>query len=88
MKQIIDAVGGIIEVKSKDGQGTTFLISLPIRHEGYPLLPHTGIAPLVPELEVSPQDSTGGNDCRLLIVEDNPDVAKYVGSIQLMAVRV
>ena len=81
VKQIIDAVGGTIEVKSKAGQGTTFLISVPIRHEGYPLLTQTGIVPVAPEIEENPQDSTGGNDCRLLIVEDNPDVAKYVGSI-------
>ena len=81
VKQIIDAVGGTIEVRSDADQGTTFLISVPIRHEGYPLLTQTGIVPVAPEIEVNPQDSTGGNDCRLLIVEDNPDVAKYVGSI-------
>ena len=80
MRQILDAVGGQIEVKSQLGVGTRFVIQIPIRHENRPPLPSMGQAvPL--DLELHAETPPKDEDCRILIVEDNPDVAHYMGSL-------
>ena len=83
VKQIVDAVEGRITVESTLGRGTTFHISMPIRHRG--LQPITTATepnwPLLPEVTPDPQDSDSeDNACHLLIIEDNADVAAYIGS--------
>ena len=80
VRQILDAVGGQIEVKSQLGVGTRFVIQIPIRHENRPPLPSMGQAvPL--DLEHLAETPPRDEDCRILIVEDNPDVAHYMGSL-------
>ena len=83
VKQIMDAVEGRITVESTLGRGTTFHLSVPIRHRG--LQPITTATepnrPQLPEALSIPQDSDSEDSaCRLLIIEDNPDVASYIGS--------
>lgn len=85
VKQIIDNVEGTISVESTVGKGTTFHIAVPIRHESKKrLLEDTsmmGNPPLIPEALQIPDDSTNSDaDCRILIIEDNIDVAAYIGS--------
>ena len=83
VKQIMDAVEGWITVESASGQGTTFHISVPIRHHGMPSITTATeqILPLLPEVMPDPQDSDSeDNACRLLIIEDNADVAAYIGA--------
>lgn len=86
VKQIVDAVEGSITAESQLGQGTTFHISLPIyNHNAKPLvaesLPSLPSPELLPQNKDFPIDSTSeDNACRLLIIEDNADIAAYIGS--------
>lgn len=84
VKQIVDAVKGSITVESELGKGTTFHISVPVRNEihqkiGVEMMMNT---PLLSQSETAPTDSDGGEDnqCRLLVIEDNSDIAAYIGS--------
>ena len=81
VKQIIDAISGDIQVISTVGVGTTFMIRIPVRHEGVPTFtpPPTATVPLKPEAPL--EDQTENNDCRLLIIEDNQDIARYIGTL-------
>ena len=84
VKQIIDAVEGQITVESTLGRGTTFHLRLPIHtHCRKSIATPTAQLgqPQLPEPIPLPQDSDSEDtSCRLLIIEDNPDVAAYIGS--------
>ncbi|WP_420186594.1 response regulator [Bacteroides pyogenes] len=82
VKQIMDAVEGTIVAESTAGRGTTFHISMPIRNEAKQIADTSEInTPLLPETETTLADSGGENEqCRLLIIEDNRDIAAYIGS--------
>ena len=83
VKQIMDAVEGSITVESTVGRGTAFHISVPIRDAVKHQMAEVAIenAPLPPENEPALADSEGGDDrCRLLVIEDNRDIAAYIGS--------
>ena len=84
VKQIIDAVEGSITVESTVGKGTTFHIHVPIHHDSKREVGSTMIdnAPFLPENEATPADSENDdNQCRLLVIEDNRDIAAYIGSL-------
>ena len=84
VKQIIDAVEGSITVESAVGQGTTFHIHVPIHHDSKRKVGSTVIdnAPFLPENEATPADSEGEDSrCRMLVIEDNRDIAAYIGSL-------
>ena len=84
VKQIIDAVEGSITVESTVGKGTTFHIHVPIHHDSKRKMDSTMIdsAPLLPENETTLADSENDdNQCRLLVIEDNRDIAAYIGSL-------
>ncbi|WP_234396384.1 response regulator [Prevotella dentasini] len=88
VKQIMDAVSGQIAVESEIGKGTTFHISVPIKlnKNGSKVIIQDYDAtaentPLLLESEAVLADSEGeDNLCRLLIIEDNSDIAAYIGS--------
>lgn len=88
VKQIVDAINGTIAVESAPGAGTAFHISLPIRNRVSKKVEKekTSIGPLIEENteEVLPLGDDNSNesndDCRILVVEDNHDVADYIGS--------
>lgn len=86
--QIVSSLKGTIEVESEEGQGTTFIVKLPMRP-----LPITSRALTQAPLPSSsqllfckdsdyPTDSlsTIENAMRILIIEDHADVARYIGS--------
>lgn len=85
--QIVSSLNGSIEVESEVGQGTTFIVRLPM-----PPLPSTSRSliqapPPASQLLFSldsnyPEDrlSTTENAMRILIIEDHADVARYIGS--------
>lgn len=84
VKQIMKAVNGEITVESKVGAGTTFHISAPIRttiHNSQFTIHNLENAPLLPKDEATLDDSEDGDSqCRLLVIEDNRDIAAYIGA--------
>lgn len=95
VKQILAAVDGTISVESSLGHGTTFHISVPIRSKfktqeaikGQATDDNTrtpemeGNVPMLPEPDTDmPTESNDDNEWRVLIIEDNKDVAAYIGS--------
>ena len=88
VKQIVDAINGTIAVESTPGAGTAFHISLPIHNRVSKKAEKekTSIGPLIEEnteevLPLGDDNSNEGNDdCRILVVEDNHDIADYIGS--------
>lgn len=83
VRQIIDAVGGNITVESVVGKGSVFHVSLPIHNESRQRIanPVETNKPMLPETEVEPDENEKEDyECRLLIIEDNKDVAAYIGS--------
>ena len=84
VKQIIDAVEGRITVESAVEKGTTFHIDVPIHNDSKRKVGSIVIdnAPFLPENEATPADSEGEDSrCRLLVIEDNSDIAAYIGSL-------
>lgn len=87
VKQIVDAVEGTITVESEVGKGTRFRISVPIHNDSRRRIAEESAAagaantPLLPETENPPTDNEGADDqCRVLVIEDNSDIAAYIGS--------
>ncbi len=87
VKQMTEAMNGKIEVQSQEGSGTTFTVSIPVKHDngGYPnWVPKIFSQPS--RNDISNIDSTtqntsaaSGDDRPIaLIVEDNNDVAMYI----------
>lgn len=88
VKQIVDAINGTIAVESTPGTGTAFHISLPIHNRVSKKAEKekTSTVPLIEEnteevLPLGDDNSNDSNDdCRILVVEDNHDVAHYIGA--------
>ncbi len=83
--QIVKASKGQITLESKLGEGTTFHIIVPIIDDqtvSQQVIPKVTNTPLLPHLEADLQDSECEQDepCRMLIIEDNHDIAHYIGS--------
>ena len=91
VKQMTEAMDGKIEVHTRQGEGTTFTITLPAKHKNhdYPKWIPKLITPSADDYTEPVQETTGraqssevlmGNDNKriALVVEDNPDVATYI----------
>jgi len=83
VKQIIDSIDGKISVESVIGKGTTFHIEIPIHNEIKIAFAdndsHLQEKPADKEPELV--DTIAEDDvCRILIIEDNRDIAAYIGS--------
>lgn len=83
VKQIMDAVAGRITVESKLGVGTTFHLTFPIHNTikkavGENVASGAALLPDNPAALTDSEDSD--NRCRLLIIEDNRDIAAYIGA--------
>ena len=85
VKQIMDAVHGQITVESTLGKGTKFHISVPIQNNIQRKATHETVMALttsLPETEEALIDSEGEDgQCRLLVIEDNRDIAAFIGSL-------
>ena len=84
VKQIMNAVEGSITVESRVGKGTIFHLTIPIRNtveKAIGEMNNTADTALLGEGGPELSDSEcGDNKCRLLIIEDNRDIAAYIGS--------
>lgn len=88
VRLILDSIGGTIVAESEPNKGTTFSVSVPVKHEiKKPYVPDDDlesdemIALSDGEQRLEDQESDGEHECcRILVIEDNPDVANYIGS--------
>ncbi len=87
--QLVKAIKGDIQVKSKAGKGATFSILLPVRNDALfanetewgkdKSLAAAHSVPTIPsELNLSSEDIFNADKPRVLIVEDNADVIHYL----------
>ena len=76
VKLSVEALGGTISLDTAPGKGCTFTISLPITHNAEPQsikdINSVEVDAGVQEVEVT------GDGAKILIVEDTPEVAKYI----------
>lgn len=85
VNEIVKATGGSIAWKSAPGAGTTFCISIPIQHRGKPISESEMYSEPAPT-DIEPDDEApetineGQSLKQILIVEDNRDVASFIGS--------
>lgn len=91
-RQMTEAMGGTISVSSRLGEGTSFVLFIPIRHgeNGFEKwLPDAGVKAVLPEEHeseekddtVNADDSISKDKDIALVVEDNEDIARYIGNI-------
>lgn len=84
VKELIKLMEGTIQVKSKIGQGSEFIVTLPIRQEAPELTPLIANeivtspfkTPILPAIETSNEN----NKPNILIIEDNADVVAYLAT--------
>lgn len=91
-KQMAEAMGGSIEVSSKEGEGTSFVLTVPLKHgeKGFEKwIPDTVLNSAIDEVAyVEDNAETDSNNDIIskdmdiaLVVEDNEDIARYIGNI-------
>lgn len=84
VKQVIDAVHGEISVKSEVGKGTTFHIKIPITNKSDVKINVQTVdsTPTLPTEEKQLVDiEAEDNQCTVLVIEDNRDIAAYIGDV-------
>ena len=91
-KQMVEAMGGGIKVSSREGKGSSFVLSVPIRHGEKELekwIPDFVAKTTNNETAIIEEnnkyvyhDDTNSKDTDIaLVVEDNEDIAGYIGNI-------
>lgn len=86
VRQLVDSINGNISVESVPGKGSRFIVTMPMKH-GDGKWKTTGdvcpqkVAEPYKSSELKDSDNTDEGRTRILIVEDNRDVAAYTGSL-------
>ena len=91
-KQMVEAMGGSIEVSSREGEGTSFVLTVPLKHgeKGFEKwIPDTVLnstfneaSGAAEDAEVVNKDDVISKDMDIaLVIEDNEDIARYIGNI-------
>ena len=90
-KQMVEAMGGSIEVYSREGEGTSFILFIPIKHGENSFDRWNSILDEEVTNEkhffadnkdiVNKNDIISKDSDIALIVEDNEDIARYIGNI-------
>lgn len=91
VKQMTEAMDGKVDVHTQEGEGTTFTITLPVKHKNrdypkwVPKMFSTSADDFTESVQAAveastPVDATAGSDNKriALVVEDNADVATYI----------
>ena len=84
VKQVIDSLNGKINVRSREGYGTTFHIEIPITNECNVKLNEQPMdnTPVLPtEEKILTDTDAEGNQYTMLVIEDNRDIATYIGEV-------
>lgn len=84
VKQVIDSLNGKINVRSREGYGTTFHIEIPITNECNVKLNEQPMdnTPVLPtEEKILTDTDAEGNQYKMLVIEDNRDIATYIGEV-------
>lgn len=87
--QMVETMGGQITVKSAIGKGTVFFVMLPLKHgasqwgKWVPSEPDKNIIPFftIPNPSLHETESSNQDTITILLVEDNQDVAFYIGDL-------
>jgi len=86
VRQMTEAMGGTVEVKSAEGNGSVFTLTIPLKHgdivpdRWVPSVDSEKVCEQVSE-NVSSIPEEDSDTLSILIVEDNADVAGYIGSL-------
>ena len=80
-KQIVEMLHGDISVDSETGVGTTFTVSLPLARREADVAQASAPAAPEPNAPTDDADQPSESATRILIVEDNRDVAYYIGTL-------
>lgn len=84
VKQVIDSLNGKINVRSREGYGTTFHIEIPITNECNVKLNEQPMdnTPILPtEEKILTDTDAEDSQYKMLVIEDNRDIATYIGEV-------
>lgn len=84
VQQMVEAMNGIVNVISDAGEGSSFIIKIPLRHgvqQWDAFAPKNILAELTSNnQELQKEESEPESKSNILIIEDHSDVAYYIGS--------
>ena len=84
VKQVIDSLNSKINVRSREGYGTTFHIEIPITNECNVKLNEQPMdnTPILPtEEKILTDTDAEDSQYTMLVIEDNRDIATYIGEV-------
>lgn len=86
VKLMVESMNGTVSAESVKGQGSTFTVTLPMTHRGVQYLVSEDFSQfrvqnmLTEDTDTIADDtSEAGDKTRVLIIEDNQDIAHYIG---------